>query len=223
VLLASELAKQGEAKNLRLGLVDVDPNQHSAAWADLPGCPDNIVIYKNVSEDSIFDTIEQAKRENAFVLVDLEGVSSNAVTFAISQADLVVVPCQASQNDAKEAIKTIRMIKNSARMINRTIPHAILFTRINAAITTKTNRFLREQFVNAGITVLATALIERESYRSVFSFGGSIYDTEVSTIKEQETRNKSILNVKAIATDVKKILANHLRQKKQQQQEVDHA
>lgn len=221
VLLACELAKQGITKNLQLGLIDVDPNQHSAAWAKLPGCPENITTYKNISEDTIFDTIEQAKRENAFVLVDLEGVSSNAVTFSISQADLVVVPCQASQNDAREAIKTIKMIKNSARMINRIIPHAILFTRLPPAIVTKTNRYLREQFKNAGINVLTSGLIERESYRSIFSFGGTIDSFETRSSKEKELMKKGIKNVMDVTKDVKKILAHHIQQKKQQ--EVEHA
>jgi len=33
VVLACELARQGQAKNIGVSLIDADPNQHGAAWA----------------------------------------------------------------------------------------------------------------------------------------------------------------------------------------------
>jgi len=110
VVLACELARQGQAKNIGVSLIDADPNQHSAAWAKQEATPSNIRLFEGVNESNILDVIEQAQQQTPFVLVDLEGVASSAVIGAVSRADLVIIPCQPSQNDAKEAAKTIKTI-----------------------------------------------------------------------------------------------------------------
>ena len=137
VLLACELARQGQAKNIGVSLIDADPNQHTAAWAQLEGKPNNITMFANVTEANIIDVIEEAQSKTPFVLVDLEGVASSAVVGAVSRADLVLIPCQPSQNDAKEAAKTIKTIKYGAQIARREIPFSVLFTRLSAAIITR--------------------------------------------------------------------------------------
>ena len=49
IILASELARNGAT----VTLIDADPNQHSAKWAVKEGCPKNISIIQNVTEESI--------------------------------------------------------------------------------------------------------------------------------------------------------------------------
>lgn len=206
VVLACELARQGAEKKLGVALIDADPNQHSAAWARLDGKPANIALFQEVTEETVLDTIEEAKGKAAFVLVDLEGVSSNAVTYAISQADLVVIPCQASQNDAKEAVKTIKTIRNSGRMIGREIPFSVLFTRVNAAILTKTAKHITAEFEGAGVDIFEVSLIDREGFKSIFSFGGCVNDLEAADKKAQASRDKTAENARAYAAAVKRKL-----------------
>jgi len=219
VVLACELARQGRDKNIGVSLVDVDPNQHSAAWGLLDGKPDNIKLFAKVSEETILDTIEEAKEYSPFVLVDLEGVSSNAVTFATSQADLVIIPCQPSQNDAAEAVKTIKMVKNSARMVNHEIPFSVLFTRLSAAIITKTGQHLAAQFDGAGIDVFKCSLIDREAFKSIFSFGGSVNDLEAKDKKAHASRDKAAANAQLFAEEVKQHLKAHM-ERQQVEKEV---
>jgi chromosome partitioning protein len=206
VVLASELARQGTDKNIDIALIDADPNQHTAAWAGLVGKPENISLYDKVTEDTILDKIEEAKNKSPFVLVDLEGVSSNSVTYAISQADLVIIPCQPSQNDAKEAVKTIKAIKNSSRMIGKEIYFSVLFTRISAAIITKTSKHLSEEFNYAGIDLFNVSLIDREVFRSIFSFGGTVNSVEAKNKKTIASRSKAEDNVKLFTEEVKQRL-----------------
>lgn len=213
VALGCELARQGAEKSIGVSLIDADPNQHTAGWAKLTGKPENITLFDQVSEESILDVIEEAKRVSPFVLVDLEGVSSNAVMYAISQADLVIIPCQPSQNDAKEAVKTIKMVRNSARMIKHEIPFSVLFTRVSAAIVTKTAKHLAAEFQTAGINLFDVSLIDREAFKSIFSFGGSVNDLEATDKKAKIARDKTAENVRAFAEEVKKCLkANMLKQ-----------
>jgi chromosome partitioning protein len=205
-VLACELARQGAEKNIGVSLIDADPNQHSAAWAKLEGKPANVALFGDVTEESILDVIEEAKVQNAFVLVDLEGVSSNVVTYAISQANLVIIPCQASQNDAKEAVKTVKTIRNSARMIGRDIPYSVLFTRASAAFYTKNTKYITAEFEGAGVDLFSVSLIDREAFKNIFSFGGSVNTLEAANKKERASIDKASENARLFAAEVKKKL-----------------
>lgn len=205
-LLASELAKQGEAKNVGVSLIDADPEKNLSTWAGLKKLPANIKIVCDVNEDNVLDVIEQAKAESVFVIVDLEGIASTTVAFAITQADLVIIPCQASQMDANKAVKVIKVVKTSSKMIHRDIPYAVMFNRLSAAIVTKTGKALREEFVNAGIDVFDRSLMERESFKSIFSFGGTIYDLPTKNAREVQSLTKAADNVKLLTEEVKRRL-----------------
>ncbi len=214
VVLACELARQGQAKNIGVSLIDADPNQHTAAWAQLEGKPDNITMFANVTEANILDVIEDAQAKTPFVLVDLEGVASSAVVGAVSRADLVIIPCQPSQNDAKEAAKTIKTIKYGAKVARRKIPFSLLFTRLSAAIITKTGRHLAAEFDGAGVDVFKCSLIDREAFKSIFSFGGTVNNLEASTKGAQAGIDKTADNARLYAEEVKQ----HLQKTMQEQQ-----
>lgn len=212
IILACELARQGKKQNIGISLIDADPNQHSAAWAKLDGKPENITLFEHVTEKNILDVIEEAQGKTPFVLVDLEGVASAAVLGAISRADLVIIPCQPAQNDAREAAKTIQTIIYGGKLAGRKIAFSVLFTRLNAAIITKTNRHLAAEFEAAGVNVFPCALIDREAFRSIFSFGGSINDLETNNKKAQASVEKAAENALLFAEDVKRLLKSNLQQ-----------
>lgn len=211
VVLASELARQGEPKNISIGLIDADPNQHSAAWANKEGCPSNIVLFENITEENILDAIEDAEKKTGFVLVDLEGVASSAVVGAVSRADLVIIPCQASQNDAKEAVKTIKTIQYSSRVAGRQIPFAVLFTRLNAAIVTKTSKHLLSEFDGAGVELFDSSLIDREAFKSIFSFGGTVNTLDGSSKRDKESIKKASENAYIFTEEVKRKIKDNAR------------
>ena len=214
VVLACELARQGQAKNIGVSLIDADPNQHTAAWAQLDGKPDNITLFADVTEANILDAIEEAQNKTPFVLVDLEGVASSAVVGAVSRADLVIIPCQPSQNDAKEAAKTIKTIKYGARISRREIPFSVLFMRLSAAIITKTGKHLAAEFDGAGVDVFKSSLIDREAFKSIFSFGGAVNDLEANSKKAQASIDKAADNAGLYAEEVKQ----HLQKTMQKEQ-----
>jgi chromosome partitioning protein len=215
VILTCELARQGDAKGLNIALVDADPNQHSAAWAKKEGCPKNVHLIENATEDSILDAIEAAENKASFVIVDLEGVASSAVIGAVSRADLVIIPCQPSQNDAKEAVKTIKTIQYSARVAGRKIAFAVLFTRLSGAITTKTGKHLASEFNDAGIDLFKCSLIDREAFKSIFSYGGTINNLESGTKREQDSINKAAENATIFTEEVKRKLKAGIDQRRE--------
>ncbi|NIT58386.1 MAG: AAA family ATPase [Aliifodinibius sp.] len=198
-VLASELARQGIDKDIGITLIDADPNQHSAKWALKDGCPKNINLVPNINEETILDTIDEAETKNPFVLVDLEGTASTTVTYATSRADLVIIPCQGSQDDADEAAKTINLIFNSRRLIGRNIPFSVLLTRTHPAIIPKGLKFIINEFKSASVDMFRTSLIDREAFRTVRSFGGTVNDLTKSDVSGAE---KAAVNAEKYAYEV---------------------
>jgi chromosome partitioning protein len=169
-ILATVLAGRGAA----VTVIDADPNKNVVDWAKLPGVPSTLTVIGEVTEETIVDQIEEAAEKSAFVIVDLEGTASLMVSYAISMSDFVVIPVQGSQLDAKQAARQMKLIKAQERIAGRAIPFAVLFTRTNPAILPKTQRFIEERFVELKVPIFATKLYDREAFRAIFSYGGTL-------------------------------------------------
>lgn len=128
----------------------------------------------DVTEDTLIDAIEQAARKTAFVIVDLEGTANLMVAQAMSRADLVIIPTKGSTLDAMEAVKAIKFIRLQERGYNRKIPFALLFTQTNPAVRPRTLKAIEADMAGQGIPMFGTAIHERDAYRALFSFGGTL-------------------------------------------------
>jgi chromosome partitioning protein len=164
-LLSTALAKLYDVT-----VIDADPNHPIKTWANGGNTPPRMKIISDVDEDTIIERIEDAAALTTFVVVDLEGTASKIVIYAISQADLVIVPTQGSQLDANEASRAIRVVVQSEKMTKTTTPYAVLLTRTNSTIRTRTQAHIQNGMIAAGIPVLETELNERDAFRAVFSF-----------------------------------------------------
>lgn len=195
VILATELALKGAS----VTILDADPNKPVSHWAGRAGRPTNLKVIADVSEASIIDDIESAAQEAPFVIVDLEGTASMTVAYAISRADLVIIPTQGSQLDAAEAGKAVKLIKQQERAFHKTIPYAILFTRTSAAIRPRTLQHIQTEFHKHGVSAFETQIHEREAYRALFSFGGTL-----ESLDPQQVSNlgAAIVNARAFAGEV---------------------
>ncbi len=156
VVLATELAGQGAS----VTIIDADPNKPVSRWARRPGKPANLDVVDDVGENAIIDQIDEAATRTAFVVVDLEGTRSLMVGYAISRADLVIVPTQGSLLDATQAANAIRLVRNQEKASGRIIPTAVLFTRTSAALKPRSLRAIADELAQAGVRVLATQMHE---------------------------------------------------------------
>ena len=195
LMLASELAGRGAS----VAIIDADPEKWISQWGALPGRPANVSIVSDVTEDTIVDQIEVAASEAQFVVIDLEGTASLMVANAIGMADLVIIPTQGSSMDAKGAAKTIRLIRNQARMARREIAHAVLLTRTSAAVASRAIRNVRDQLDKAGIPVFETSIVERAAYRDILDYGGLLGDLDRTQVSNVE---KAVENARAFAVEV---------------------
>lgn len=195
VVLASELAQKG----VPVVIIDADPNRPVSTWAKRAGKPESLTVLADMTEETIIDEIEAAAARAPFVLVDLEGTASITVAYAISRADLVIIPSQGSQLDASEAAKAIKLIRQQEKAFGRRIPYAVLFTRTSAAIKPRTLQHIRGEFLNNGIQVFQTQMHEREAFRAIFSFGGTV---EALNTEQVSNLDAAVKNARAFAAEV---------------------
>ncbi|WP_203077411.1 ParA family protein [Falsiroseomonas ponticola] len=199
VVLATELARRGA----EVVVIDADPNRPVSQWAGRPGRPETLTVLAETTEASIIDDIEAAAARVPFVIVDLEGTASMTVAYAISRADLVIVPTQGSQLDAAEAAKAIRLIRQQERAFGRRIPYAVLLTRTSAAIRPRTLQHIREEMERNNVPVLNTQMHEREAFRAIFSFGGVLQSLNANQVSGLDAAMK---NAQALAVEVVDLL-----------------
>jgi chromosome partitioning protein len=195
VILATELAREGAS----VTILDADPNRPVSHWARRSGCPDTLRVIADISESTVIDAIEEAARQSAFVIVDLEGTASMTVAYAISRADLVIIPTQGSQLDAAEAAKAVNLIRQQERAFARLIPYAVLFTRTSSAIRPRTLQHIREEFFTRQVPAFDTQMHEREAFRAIFSFGGTLESLDPTQVGNL---NAAVANARAFAGEV---------------------
>jgi len=162
VLLATELASHGGS----VTMIDADPNK--------------LTVIDTSTENTIIDTIEKAALGTTFVVVDLEGTASMMADFAMSRADLVIIPSQGSNLDATGVVKAIRLVRSQEKAFQKKIPFAIMFTRTSPAIRTRTLQSIEAEFAQNGVPMFGVQIHERDAYRAIFAFGGTLADLDAS-------------------------------------------
>jgi chromosome partitioning protein len=170
VLLGGMLADKGAP----VTMIDADPNQPVSSWAKLPGRPENMRVIRDVTQDTVIDVIEEEAQRSTFVICDLEGTASLTVSYAVSRSDLVLIPLQGSHLDAAQAARAVKLVRSTEKAIGRSVPFALFFNRVSTAIQPRTFRHIRDEFETAGLPVLNCSLQEREAFRAIFSFGGTV-------------------------------------------------
>jgi chromosome partitioning protein len=202
VILATELAGKGAT----VTIIDADPNKPVSRWAKRPGKPENLTVIADVTEESIIDQIEDAASQSAFVIVDLEGTASMMVGYAMSRADLVIIPTQGSQLDAAEAVKALKLVRNMEKARGgKAIPTAVLFTRTSAALKPRTLQAIMVEFIDGGVKILNTQMNERDAFRAIFAFGGSLSDLDRSQVSNVPA---AVTNARAFAGEVVSMLSD---------------
>ena len=123
---------------------------------------------------SSFAEFDQAAGEADFVVVDLEGRATGLAGYAIAISDFVIIPVRGSNPDAKQAFRHMGLLKTQERLTKRAIPFAMLFTQTSPALRPKTQRFIERRLADEGAPVFEAQLVDREAYRAMLSFGGTV-------------------------------------------------
>lgn len=198
VLLASEFARMGAG----VTVMDCDPNKSLTRWAS-HGLPSGVTLHSDVGRSEVVTKIKNADGDGKIVVVDLEGVASQLVSRAISQADLVIVPMQPTALDAEIGSEALALVREEEEALSRTIRHAVVLTKTSAAMKSRVQRELETQLRGAGIDMIEPSLVARAAFSELFAYGGDL--TAMMNNPEIVTGgkvDKALLNAQAFAEAV---------------------
>lgn len=166
VLLASEFARMGAS----VKVLDCDPNKSLTRWAS-HGLPSGVTVHSDIGRSEIVPAIRKADGDGQIVIVDLEGVASQLVSRAISQADLVIVPMQPTALDAEIGSEALALVKEEEEALGRPIRHAVVLTKTSAAVKSRVQKELEAQLKAAGIDMIEPSLVARAAFSELFAYG----------------------------------------------------
>jgi chromosome partitioning protein len=166
LLIGTELALD----SYRVALLDCDINQHASAFgakADIPG----FTVHSEIGEANVLGTLRQAETENDVVLVDLPGGSSTLALKALQRSNFVLIPCQASLPDVKDAVKTVAQVDDAQDLARTRIARALLWTRVLPGFESRSARHIRESVEGMDLPVFQSSLMERAGFRELHLTG----------------------------------------------------
>ncbi len=162
------LAQALDSMGASVTIIDADPNRPILRWKSGQS-RSTIDVVGDVTEGSIIRVIREHSANRQFILVDLEGTANRLVSRAITQADLVLIPLQASALDSNEASRAVSLIREEEETLEgRLIPFRIIMTRTNPIITTKIEAGIIQALRDAQIPLMSVRLHERQAYKAIF-------------------------------------------------------
>ena len=174
LIIGAEFARDGAP----VFLFDGDPtNKSYGIWKKCGPMPENITVIEDVNARNITQLIKLYETDNAVIIVDLEGIASEGIWFAILNADLVLVPMKPRFLDAKIALNIFNLIDDAKIKTGRFIDYAVVFTQTKF-IQTKAEKKIRAALRDIDVDVIEPNLMEREAYGELFHSGGDIYSME---------------------------------------------
>jgi chromosome partitioning protein len=201
LLLGAALAR----RKMNVALLDGDPNQPLTRWA-AGGCNSPSIV-SNVSADTLLSIVDKEVLQRDAVIIDLEGMASRVVGYAIARSDLTIIPMSASSLDADEAVRGVVLVRQEAQLLRRPIPYRVLFTRMNP-VPTRAARALQSNIRKSGVPCFKTQIMSRAAFEATFSAKQPIYDLDPTKVNGIPA---AIENVETFANEVLAILNEEAR------------
>jgi chromosome partitioning protein len=188
ILIGTELASVG----YRVVLLDCDLNQHSSAFG-IKAEVDGFSVVSSVDESNVLAAMRAAEADNDVVLVDLPGGSSTLALKSLQRSNFVLVPCQASLPDVRDAVKTFAQIDDAQDLARTEIARALIWTRVLPGFESRSARHVRQSVEDRGLPIFKAALMERAVYRELHLTGRT---------PRQMGNQAAAANVAAITTEL---------------------
>lgn len=186
-------------------IIDADPNQPILHWSKGDPKPANVSVVSNISDQTILSEIDKAAAATPFVIVDLEGTASTVTAYAMSRADLVVIPLQAKKKDAMQAGKAMSLVRLQEQAFKRQIPFTAVITRTSSVVRSRGLKAIIQDIRDNDIPCLDVELFEREAFDAITD-GGTLYDLDP---KEVPGVDKAIENAETFTEALIKVITTN--------------
>ena len=190
ILLAEQIALSGG----RVSILDLDPNANILAWSEgrrAGGRDVPFSVHARPQAEDTVELIDQLADEADYLIIDLEGSKDQVVTFALSRADLCVIPLDGSPMEARQAAAAVRLVQTTSNMIRSPIGYSLLFTRTNAAFQTTDERDVQQEMEINNIPTLPIRIAKRAPYTRIFRDGVLLAELPGIVAKEHEGKAAS--------------------------------
>ena len=150
--------------------LDTDPNHNLSDQLQ-----DTAIPCKAITEEEILDAAASA--EGDILLIDVAGSLARGMLYAVSVADLVLIPCKTDRKDVVEAARTQDLIHQAEKLARRKIAHRAVLTQVNrrAVVTLHT----RTQLDAMVIPTLTAEIPARTAYQQASYLGKPLADPSV--------------------------------------------
>lgn len=171
MLLGAELARLGASAVF----LDADANQPLARWFEKrwrgigPGADHpNLLCEAEVTRERMLPLIRAHQEADParWILIDLPGENSQLVTYAMSRADIVVIPSQTSEMDMREARRAVAFLAEAEELFGRRIFHRVLFTKVHP-FRTRIGEHMEAELAASGAKAFRTRIVERVAFREM--------------------------------------------------------
>src|SRR3954453_11184807 len=148
VLVGTELAFEG----YKVTLLDCDLNQHASAFGEKAGIR-GFTVVPSIDEANVLSALRRAETDNDVVLIDLPGGSSTLAIKALQRSNFVLIPCQASLPDVRDAVKTVAQVDDAQDLARTNIARALIWTRVLPGFESRAAKHVRESVEGRGLPI----------------------------------------------------------------------
>jgi chromosome partitioning protein len=192
ILIGAELAGYG----YRVTLLDCDINQHASAFGEKCTIPSFRVV-SDVGDTRILPALREAEGEADVVIVDLAGETSKLNLKALHRSSFVLIPCQASLPDVRDAVKTVAQVDEAQELARVSIARSLIWTRVLPGFESRSARHVRKTVEGRGLPIFRSTMMERAAFREMHLTG--------KTPRQTDPNSSATANVAAITNE---LLAN---------------
>jgi chromosome partitioning protein len=195
LLLATELLH----RNHRVCVLDADPQRWFSRWQEGAPLTPRLTVETYVSAPTIQKIVHERRQQWDFIIIDLPGIQSPLLASAVGLSDHVIIPIQGSSMDAQGGAQVMDLLRYLDRKAGIRIPHSVLLSRVNQAITTRSMAAVKRLLAEQCINVLDTPIAERAAFREMFDLHRPLRKLESATSGAGE---KAIRNAEAFAAEI---------------------
>jgi chromosome partitioning protein len=192
ILIGTELAGYG----YRIALLDCDINQHASAFGEKCAVP-GFQVVPDIGDASILPALRTAEAEADVVIVDLAGETSKLNLKALHRSSFVLIPCQASLPDVRDAVKTVAQVDEAQELARVNIARSLIWTRVLSGFESRSARHVRKTVEGRGLPIFRSAMMERAAFREMHLTG--------KTPRQSDPTSSATANIAAITNE---LLAN---------------
>src|SRR3954469_10409006 len=166
ILLGTELALEGYT----VDLLDCDVNQHATAFGK-KAAVSGFAVVPSIDEGNVLSELRKAEAERDVVLIDLPGGSSTLALKALQRSNFVLVPCQASLPDVRDAVKTVAQIDDAEELSRVKIARSLVWTRVLPGFESRTAKHVRQSVEAKQLPMFSAQLKELAAFRELHITG----------------------------------------------------